>query len=185
MIHPIILFGNPLLRKKSETLQPSYPGLGKLIADMFETMYESDGIGLAAPQIGLNIRLFVIDASALSEDNPELEGFKKTFINAEILEKSGELWAFNEGCLSLPEIREEVKREQCVTIKYSDENFAEHTETYSGIKARIIMHEYDHIEGKLFIDHVSPIRRRLLGSRLSAIEKGRVRPGYPVKVYKK
>jgi peptide deformylase len=145
-------------------------------------MYYSDGVGLAAPQVGLSIRLFVIDASSGADENPELEGFKKVFINPEIIETKGDEWTMNEGCLSLPEIREDVDRPDEVTIKYLDENFEEHTETYKGFAGRVIQHEYDHLEGILFVDHLSPLRKRLLKSKLIAISKGKVRPHYRIKV---
>ena len=185
MIYPIVVYGNPSLRKVSEPIDANYPGLAKLLEDMFETMYSSDGVGLAAPQIGKGIRLFIIDAAPMEEDSPTLKDFKKVFINAQIIKEEGEPWGFNEGCLSLPEIRESVNRLSTITVRYQDENFVQHEETYDGIKARIIQHEYDHIEGRLFIDHISPIRKRLIGAKLTAIEKGKVNPSYRVKFYKK
>jgi peptide deformylase len=148
-------------------------------------MYYSDGVGLAAPQIGKSIRLFLIDASSGAEEEPELEGFKKVFINAEIIETSGEEWVMNEGCLSLPEIREDVTRKDEVRIRYFDENFVEHEETFKGFAGRVIQHEYDHLEGALFIDYLSPLRKRLLKKRLNAIATGKVRPHYKIKIPKK
>lgn len=185
MIYPIVVYGNPSLRKKSESIDASYPELEKLVADMFETMYSSDGVGLAAPQIGKSIRLFVVDAEPMAEDSPILKDFKKVFINAQMISDAGEPWSFSEGCLSLPDIRENVNRKESIVIKYQDENFVHHEESFDGIKARIIQHEYDHLEGKLFIDHISAIRKRMIGSKLTAIEKGKVEPNYRVKFYKK
>ncbi|MGD9929027.1 MAG: peptide deformylase, partial [Mangrovibacterium sp.] len=153
----------------------------QLIDDMFETMYHSDGVGLAAPQIGKSLRIFVIDASsAADDDEPELEGFKKAFINPEILERRGDEWVMNEGCLSLPEIREDVSRPEFVKIRYVDENFVEHVEEYGGFAARVIQHEYDHLEGILFIDYLSPLRKRMLKGKLTAISKGKVHPAYRI-----
>lgn len=185
MIKTIVAYGNQSLRKKSEEIEPDYEGLETLIDDMFETMYKSDGIGLAAPQIGKSIRLFVIDASVMADDDPTLDGFKKVFINAQKLDESGEEWEFNEGCLSLPAIREDIKRKEVIRLSYLDENFNPHEEVFDGIKARIIQHEYDHLEGVLFIDHVSPLRKRLLKSKLNAIEKGKVSTNYKIKFAKK
>lgn len=178
MIYPITVYGEPLLRKVAEPIDANYPEFEKLIADMWETMYYADGVGLAAPQIGLSIRMFVIDASAAAEDEPELEGFKKVFINPQILELRGDEWSMNEGCLSLPDIREDVMRPEFVKIKYVDENFTEHTDEYGGFVARVIQHEYDHLEGKLFIDYLSPLRKRMLKSRLTNISKGLAKTSY-------
>jgi len=185
MIYPIVAFGNPSLRKESVVIDKDYKDLDKLIEDMFETMQVSDGVGLAAPQIGKSIRLFVIDASPMAEDDPLLDGFKKVFINAKIVEEYGDEWAFTEGCLSLPGIREDVYRPSNVKIEYYDENFEFHSEEYDGIKARIIQHEYDHLDGVLFVDHIAPLRKRLLKARLSSIEKGKVKAEYRLKFYKK
>jgi peptide deformylase len=148
---------------------------------MFETMYGAHGIGLAAPQIGLSIRLFIIDATSFAEDEPALKDFKKTFINAKILEESGNKWSFNEGCLSIPEIREDINRHESLTISYYDENWKHHEETYNGLAARIIQHEYDHIEGKLFIDKLSPLRKAMLNNKLGSISKGLVKVEYKMK----
>lgn len=180
MIYPITVYGEPLLRKIAEPITPDYPELKKLVEDMFETMYHSDGVGLAAPQIGLSIRIFVVDASTAAEDEPELEGFKKAFINPEILEFRGDEWVMNEGCLSLPEIREDVSRPEFIKIKYYDENFVEHIEEYGGFAARVIQHEYDHLEGKLLIDYLSPLKKRMLKSRLINITKGKVKTSYRI-----
>ncbi len=181
MVKPVYGYGNSVLRKHAEEIDESYEDLQLLIDTMFETMNVSDGVGLAAPQIGLSIRLFIIDASSMVEDYPEAEDFKKVFINPEIIELSGEEWRFVEGCLSVPGIREEISRPSQVTIKYYDESFTEHITTYSGIIARIIQHEYDHLEGKLFIDHVNPLRKKLLKKQLVAIEKGTVPIDYRMK----
>lgn len=181
MIYPITVYGEPLLRKVAEPIAKNMDGLQQLIDDMFETMYHSDGVGLAAPQIGKSLRIFVIDASsAADDDEPELEGFKKAFINPEILERRGDEWVMNEGCLSLPEIREDVSRPEFVKIRYVDENFVEHVEEYGGFAARVIQHEYDHLEGILFIDYLSPLRKRMLKGKLTAISKGKVHPAYRI-----
>lgn len=182
MILPITTYGMPVLRKVAKEIDKDYEGLNDLIENMYETMYKADGVGLAAPQINKAIRIFVIDASPMAEDEPELEGFKKTFINANIEEKSGEVWSFNEGCLSIPGIREDVKRPEKIRISYYDENFDFHDETYDGIKARIIQHEYDHLDGIMFTDKVSPIKKRLLKGKLNAIVKGKFSCTYKVKV---
>lgn len=181
MILPVTVYGNPILRKVSKPIDKNYPALKEVIENMYETMYQADGVGLAAPQINLSIRLFVIDATPMAEEEPELKDFKKVFINAEITERSGTPWDMDEGCLSLPKINEKVYREEQVTITYFDENWNKKTETYNGFAARVIMHEYDHIEGKLFIDHVSPLRRKLLRSKLNAISKGKVNTAYRIK----
>lgn len=185
MIKPIIAYGNPVLRKVATDIDKEYPEIQKLIDDMFETMYASDGVGLAAPQIGLSIRLFVIDANAFEEDYPEGKGFKKVFINAHVIETSGEDWIFNEGCLSFPGIHEDVSRPSTVKIQYLDENFEEHIDTFSGICARVVQHEYDHLDGKCFIDRLNVLKRRLLSGKLSNIEKGKVHPHYKIKFFKK
>lgn len=181
MILPIVAYGDPVLKRKADDITKDYPGLTELIDNMWETMYEAHGVGLAAPQIGKSIRLFVVDASAFAEDEPELENFKKVFINARILTEEGEKWPFNEGCLSIPKIREDINRHPDITIEYVDENFKAHKESFSGMAARIIQHEYDHIEGILFVDHVSPLKKRLLAGRLSDISKGNVDVDYRMK----
>lgn len=178
---PIIAYGDSVLRKKAAEISKDYPDLEVLIANMFETMYGAHGVGLAAPQIGLSVRLFVIDATSFAEDEPALKDFKKIFINAEIIEESGEKWAFNEGCLSIPEIREDISRQDTVTLSYYDENWNRHEETFSGLAARVIQHEYDHIEGKLFTDKLSPLRKALLKNRLDSISKGMVKVDYKMK----
>lgn len=185
MILPIVAYGDPVLRKVGKNIEKDYPKLDALIANMFESMYNASGVGLAAPQIGLPIRLFIVDASPFSEDDElsekerlALEGFKKVFINAQIKEEVGKDWIFNEGCLSIPDIREDVTRKDTITISYVDDNFEEHTETYDGILARIIQHEYDHIEGVLFTDKLSSLKKRLLKGRLGNISKGNIKIDY-------
>ena len=185
MILPIYLYGQNVLRKEGEYIQNDYPKLQELIQNMFETMYNAHGVGLAAPQVGLAIRLFVIDAKAFVEDEEydgEKKDFKKVFINLEILEEKGKVWEFEEGCLSIPGIREDVSRKESITVKYWDENFVEHTETLDGIFARIIQHEHDHTLGKLFIDYINPLKRRMLKGRLNDLTKGRTNADYPVKI---
>lgn len=178
---PILAYGDPVLKRKGEDIDPDYPDLEVLIENMFETMYAAHGVGLAAPQIGSSIRLFVVDASPFEEDDEKLKDFKKVFINARILEESGEKWAFNEGCLSIPDIREDVSRSPEIRIRYVDENWVEHDETYEGLAARIIQHEYDHIEGKLFVEKLSPLKKAMLKSKLDAIAKGQVNVDYKMK----
>lgn len=178
---PIIAYGDPVLRKKAAEISPDYPNLEQLIADMFETMYNAHGVGIAAPQVGLSIRLFVIDATPFAEDDEKLKDFKKVFINAQILDEEGEKWDFNEGCLSIPDIREDVGRNSDITISYYDANWKQHTEKYTGLAARIIQHEYDHIEGKLFTDKLSPLRKAMLKNRLDSISKGMVKVDYKMK----
>jgi len=185
MIVPIVAYGDPVLRKAATAIDASYPNLKELIANMYETMYHAYGVGLAAPQIGLPIRLFVVDTEPFSEDEDLsqeerdfLAGFKQTFINARIVEETGTEWTFNEGCLSIPDIREDVTRKPVVTINYFDENFEEHTKTFDGLAARVIQHEYDHIEGVLFTDKLSALKKRLLKGKLANISKGKVQAGY-------
>lgn len=185
MILPIVAYGAAILRKVSEPIDADYPNLTKVIADMWETMYESNGVGLAAPQVNKNIRLFVMDSAQIFESKePEDEtyvdapGFKKVFINAQIVSTGGVEWIYNEGCLSIPKIREDVLRPAEVTLSYMDENFVAHTETFNGISARVILHEYDHIQGKLFIDYLKPLRRKILHGKLNDISKGKVRVDY-------
>jgi peptide deformylase len=178
MIYPIVVYGHPILRKVAEEIDRDYPGLGQFVSDLFETMYFSDGLGLAAPQVGKSVRVFVIDAKPIAEDDPELNDFKKVFINAHITERSEDLVPMNEGCLSIPNLREEVVRESRIRINYLDENWVYHDEVYEGIKARIIQHEYDHLDGILFVDKISPLRKRLIKSKLTAISKGKFDADY-------
>ncbi len=181
MILPIYLYGQPVLRKVAQDIPADYPNLKQLIENMFETMYNADGIGLAAPQIGLDIRLFVIDLEPLAEDEPKYAGFKKVFINPQIVERTGDVVKMDEGCLSLPGINEAVEREAKIRIQYLDENFNSHDEEYDSFFARCIQHEYDHIEGILFIDKISGIRKQLIKSKLNNLIKGRVNCRYRVK----
>jgi len=174
MVLPITAYGHPTLRKISQDIDKDYPDLGMLIENMFETMYSSDGIGLAAPQINLSIRLFIMDASPLGEDYPELKDFKKIFINPYIVEEDGEEWAFNEGCLSLPDISEEVYRQPKIRIQYYDTDFNFHDEYFDGPAARIMQHEYDHLEGILFVDKINPLRKMLLRKKLADITNGNI-----------
>jgi peptide deformylase len=178
MTYPILIYGHPILRKIAEDVDKDYPDLQQVISDLFETMYHSEGLGLAAPQIGKSIRIFVIDGTPVADDEPSLAGFRKAFINAHITEKCGELKPMNEGCLSIPNLREEVNRESHIRIKYYDENWEFHDEVFDGYKARIIQHEYDHLDGILFTDKVNPLRRRLLKSKLLAISKGKFETDY-------
>jgi peptide deformylase len=182
MIFPIVAYGAPVLRKVSQNITPDYHGLKTLIEDMWETMYESNGVGLAAPQINKDIRLFVMDSQQifanLEDDEqglyPDSPGIKQVFINAQVTALDGEEWSYNEGCLSIPKIREDVSRPEKVTLEFVDENFEPHTATFNGISARVILHEYDHIEGKLFIDYLKPLRKKLLQGKLNDISKGKI-----------
>jgi peptide deformylase len=185
MTLPIVAYGAAVLRKVSEPISADYPNLAKLIEDMWETMYDSNGVGLAAPQINRAIRLFVMDSQQIFENAapedanfPDAPGIKRVFINAEIVELSGKEWVYNEGCLSIPKIREDVVRHEKVTLKYMDESFVEKVETFDGMTARIILHEYDHIEGKLFIDYIKPLKKKMLQGKLNDIHKGKVRVDY-------
>ena len=178
MVYPIVVYGHQVLRKVAEDVNRNHPGLKQLIDDLFETMYSSEGLGLAAPQIGKSVRIFVIDGEPLAEDEPSLVGFKKVFINAHITEKSGEFKPMSEGCLSIPNIREEVNRESHIRITYYDENWEYHDEVYDGFKARVIQHEYDHLDGILFTDRVSPLKKRLLKGKLTTISKGKFEADY-------
>lgn len=178
---PVYLYGHPVLREISEDIAPDYPDLAKLVADMFETMYASEGVGLAAPQIGRNDRIVVIDASPVAENFPECEGWKKVLINPEIEILDGESISRSEGCLSLPGISEDVKRIEHIRLQWLDENMQPHEEEISGFLARIVQHECDHLEGMLYIDHISPIRKQLIRGKLSNIINGRIRCDYPVK----
>jgi peptide deformylase len=178
MVYPIVIYGHPILRKVAEDIDKDYPGLDQLIADLFETLYRAEGLGLAAPQIGKSLRIFVIDGKPAGEDDPDLAGFKKVFINAHIAEKSGDLKLMTEGCLSIPNLREDINREANVRLTYYDENWKFHDDEFDGYKARIIQHEYDHLDGIMFTDKVSPLRKRLLKSKLSAISKGKFEAEY-------
>jgi peptide deformylase len=188
MIYPIVAYGDPVLRKVTVDIDKSYD-VKKLSEDMFETMYNAKGVGLAAPQIGLNVRMFVVDGRPFNEGedmeerdkDPSLIDFKKVFINAEIIEEDGDDWAFEEGCLSIPDVREDIYRAEYLTIRYFDENWNEHTEEYEGLAARIIQHEYDHVDGILFTDHLNPVKKRMLKNKLAKITKGKVDVDYKMK----
>ncbi len=198
MILPIVMYGDPVLRKVGEVIDKNYQGLEQLIKDMFDTMNNARGVGLAAPQIGKAIRLFIVDTKPFAESDddddeddeftPEqkkqLIAFKKIFINAKILSEDGEEWKFSEGCLSIPKIREDVSRKPNIKIEYYDEHFKKHIENYDGVIARVIQHEYDHIEGKLFTDIISPFKRKLIAGKLTDISKGKVNADYKVRVYR-
>ncbi len=178
MILPIYLYGHPVIRKVAEDITKDYPELKKLVDDMFETMYKSDGIGIAAPQVGKSIRLFVIDASPVAEDYPEVEGFKRVFINAHITKRSEDEMETNEGCLSLPGINENVSRSAEIEIEYDDLDFVHHKEVIKGYAAIVVQHEYDHLDGKVFIDHIGMLRKRLIKNKLTNIMKGKVNTKY-------
>ena len=184
MILPIYGYGQPVLRKKAVPITKEYPGLAQLIEDMYETMYSAKGVGLAAPQIGRDIRLFVIDTIQLDKKNETATGVKKVFINAEIVDESGEPWLYEEGCLSIPDIHVEIERDPVIVIKYLDEEWNERIEHFEKINARVIQHEHDHIEGVLFIDRMKPLRRRLINGKLEKIKKGDVEVNYPMRLFK-
>lgn len=180
MIYPVTVFGDPVLRKKAEPITSDFKDLDTFIENMYETMYNSDGIGLAAPQVGQSIRVFVLDTTTDEETGPD--GIKRAFINPLILEKFGDVWTMNEGCLSVPEIKEDVVRPESVRIKYQDEKFVEHEEVFDGLTARVIQHEYDHLEGIMFVDYLNPLKKRILKSKLTAISKGKIKPKYKIKI---
>ena len=188
MILPIVAYGDPVLKKKAKDITPEYPEFENLLNNMHETMYNASGVGLAAPQVGLPIRLFLVDTSPFAEDDElteeeqeELKNFKQVFINAEILEEKGDEWPFNEGCLSIPDVREDVFRKPKITITYQDENFKTHTNEFDGLIARVIQHEYDHIEGVLFTDKLSSLKKRLIKGRLTNISKGKINIDYKMR----
>ena len=195
MILPIVAYGHPILRKVAMNIDKNYPGLDKLIEDMWETMYASNGVGLAAPQVNKDIRVFVIDSAQIfanmneadkeEESYPDAPGVKQVFINAQIIEENGDDWTYNEGCLSIPKIREDIMRAEEVTVEYEDEHFEKHRKTFNGVTGRIILHEYDHIEGKLFIDHLSGLKRKLLKRKLDDITKGSIKVDYKMLFPKK
>jgi len=186
MILPVVAYGSPILRKVCDNITPEYPELKKLLADMWESLYNSNGVGLAAPQINKPIRLFIVDTVQIVDDfndedkrkYPNEQPIKKVFINAQKIEETGDEWPYNEGCLSIPKVREDIKRQSHVRIKYLDENFKEHEETFHGITARVIQHEYDHIDGKLFIDYLTPLKKRLIKKKLDDISNGKVKTDY-------
>jgi peptide deformylase len=181
MIRPIVVYGDAVLRKMAEPIDKSYPQISELIRDMFDTLAHAEGVGLAAPQVGLPIRLFIVDLSILGDDEPSFADFKKVMINPLITSFEGELLAQEEGCLSIPGISETVKRSDKITIEYYDENWQKHIEEYSGFPSRVMQHEYDHIEGHVFVDKISPIRRQMISSKLTALTKGKFSCHYKVK----
>lgn len=196
MILPIVVYGDPVLRKAGAEIDKNYEGLDQLIKDMFETMYNANGIGIAAPQVGKAIRLFVVDLEPFSKDDDEdtkdyseekraeLKDFKRVFINARMISEEGEEWKFNEGCLSIPKLTEDVYRKPEIEIEYLDKNFKKRVEKYDGVAARVIQHEYDHIEGKLFTDRLSPFKRKLLAGKLKDISTGKTTADYKTRIYR-
>ncbi|WP_418262321.1 peptide deformylase [Flavobacterium faecale] len=192
MILPIVGYGDPVLRKVGATLTPEHPNLKEIIANMYETMYNASGVGLAAPQVGLALRLFVIDATPFCDDEDlaeteqkKMNGFKRTFINAKIIKEEGEEWAFNEGCLSIPDVREDVYRKERIILEYCEEDFVMKTEVFDGLIARVIQHEYDHIEGILFTDKISSLKKRLIQKKLKNIMEGKTFQDYRMKFFGK
>lgn len=178
MVLPVVAYGHPVLKKRGEDIDASYPNLKEFIQDMFDTMYESEGVGLAAPQVNRSIRLFVVDSTPFAEKNPEATDFKRVFINAHIYKEEGEEWVFNEGCLSFPGLREDISRKPIIYMTYLDENLQPHDEKFDGINARVIQHEYDHIEGVVFVDRISSLKKMLLKGKLMDISKGNVDVDY-------
>ena len=178
MILPVYAYGQPILKRKAEKITEDFLGLDNLLEDMWETMYHADGVGLAAPQIGQSIRLFLVDTVQAMDDGEEDKGVKKAFLNAEMLEEEGDLWSYEEGCLSIPHIRADVERQKNIKIKYYDEKFNEFIEEYEGINARVIQHEYDHIEGKLFTEKLKPLKKKMINRKLEQIKKGKVKADY-------
>lgn len=186
MLLPIYAFGQPVLKKVAAPIAPNHAGLQELIADMWETMYHAEGVGLAAPQVGQSIRLFVIDTLQLDKDekkDPKEVGFKKVFINAQKIEETGKPWAYEEGCLSIPRIRGDVERPETISLRYLDENFEEREETFTGVNARVVQHEYDHIEGVLFTEKLKPLKKRLIQRKLEAIRLGKISTDYKMKYF--
>jgi len=181
MILPVFAFGQPVLKKRAIDINNDYNGLDGLISNMWETMYAAHGVGIAAPQIGVSIRLFVIDSIQIMEEEKKTEGIKKVFINAKIIDETGDIWAYEEGCLSIPNIRGDVERQQKVRIQYLDENFVKHDEIYEGINARVIQHEYDHIEGILFTEKLKPLKKKLIQRKLNDIKAGNATADYKIK----
>jgi peptide deformylase len=181
MLLSVYAYGQPVLKKMGKSITAEYPNLEKLIADMWETMYHANGVGLAAPQIGKAIRLFVVDTVQMMEEGKEAEGLKKVFINAEKIEESGEEWAYEEGCLSIPDVRGDVERPANIRLRWVDENFVEQEATFTGLTARVIQHEYDHTDGKLFTEYLKPLKKRLIQRKLENIKKGKVSADYRMK----
>ena len=185
MILPIFAYGQPVLKQVGQDIEPDYPNLPELIENMWETMYNASGVGLAAPQVGLSIRLFVIDTIQIMDKGKEAEGIKRVFINAHKVDESGEPWAYEEGCLSIPEIRGDVDRPPTLRLRWLDENFQPHEETFTGVNARVIQHEYDHIDGVLFVEHLKPVKKRLVRRKLEDIRKGKAKAEYKLKFFGK
>ncbi len=181
MILPIFAYGQPVLKQVGKDIEPDYPNLPELIENMWETMYNASGVGLAAPQVGLSIRLFVIDTIQIMDKGKEAEGIKRVFINAHKVEESGEPWAYEEGCLSIPEVRGDVDRPPTLRLRWVDESFQPHEETFTGVNARVIQHEYDHIDGVLFVEHLKPVKKRLVRRKLEDIRKGKAKSEYKLK----
>jgi peptide deformylase len=184
MILPIYAYGQAVLRRKADMIDKDYPELKSLIADMFDTMYSAKGVGLAAPQVGKSIRLFVMDTLQLNKPNERTDGIKRVFINAQLVDETGEPWLYEEGCLSIPDIHVEIERLPALHLRYQDEEFNEHLEKYEGINARVIQHEYDHIEGVLFIDRMKPLKRRMINRKLEKIKKGEIDSDHPMRFAK-
>ncbi len=182
MILPIYIYGQPVLKRKADAIDSGYQGFTELIKDMWETMYQAKGVGLAAPQIGRSIRVFVVDTTQLEEEERDFKGIKQVFINAQKIEEGGELWEYEEGCLSIPQIRADVERPEKIHLRYLDETFHEHNIVFDGISARVIQHEYDHIEGVLFTERIKPIKRRLIKRKLENLRKGILEADYPVRI---
>ena len=185
MILPIYAYGQPVLRQVAQEIDQDYPKLQELIANMWETMYNAKGVGLAAPQVGLSIRLFVVDTEQVMEEGEEEKGIKQVFINAQKVEESGEPWAYEEGCLSIPDIHGDVERQPTLRLRWLDENFEPHEQTFDGVNARVIQHEYDHIDGVLFVEHLKPVKKRLVRRKLDDIRKGKIKAAYKLKFYSK
>ena len=180
MVYPIIMYGDPVLRRRAKEIEPGSIDLEALVVNLYETMYAAHGIGLAAPQIGKSVRVFVVDGTTLEDEEEDMTGFKKAFINPVIVEENGEKWDFEEGCLSIPNIRENVTRQEKVKIRYVDEDWNKKEEEYDGMKARIIQHEYDHLDGKMFVDYLTPLKKRMLKGKLTDISKGDVVTEYRI-----
>ena len=184
MILPVYAYGQPVLKRVGKVIEKDFDGLNDLLEDMWETMYHAQGVGLAAPQIGQSLRLFLVDTIQVMDEGEETKGIKKAFINAQILEEEGEFWAYEEGCLSIPNVRGDVERQERVKIKYQDENFNEFVEEYEGINARVIQHEYDHIDGKLFTDKLKPLKKKMISRKLDQIKKGKTKADYRLRFAK-
>jgi peptide deformylase len=182
MILPIYIYGQPVLKRKADRIEPDFPGLETLVVDMWETMYQAKGVGLAAPQIGQSIRLFVVDTTQLEDEEKDFKGIKQVFINATKIEEVGEMWEYEEGCLSIPQIRADVERPEKIRLRFQDMLFQEHDVVFDGISARVIQHEYDHIEGILFTERIKPIKRRLVRRKLENLRKGILEADYPVRI---